>query len=162
MGKLTKGEQEVLSARLETLLRHIGNVRDNCGLLGHRLIERGEKELGKRLIANGHIHDNSKFFGVEWEYLHEGIDEELRKMAALQHIRTNPHHPEYWNSIHNMPRLYVCEMVADWKARSSEFGNDLRGWIKGTALKRFDMKVQSKVYKEIKEVVELLLEPEFK
>ena len=74
---------------------------------------------------------------------------------------TNPHHPEYWGSIHDMPPVYVAEMACDWSARSHEQGNDLRGWIKVKATKTFNMTVQSKVYREIKFFVELLLEPRF-
>ena len=61
-----------------------------------------------------------------------------------------------------MPKVYVAEMVCDWYARSSEFGNDLRDWIKDKATKKFDMTVQSRVYKEIKDMVDILLDVTFK
>lgn len=146
-------------------MRHIDNVRDNCVLLGERLIEKGEVDIGHRLIANGYCHDNSKFEGVEWEGLHTEIKEnnpDLFKYANCHHVRTNKHHPEWWGGIQNMCRLYIAEMVCDWAARSSEFGNDLRGWIKETATKKYDFTLQGKVYKEIKELVDLLLDTPFK
>ncbi len=151
--------------RLSLLQRHINNVRVNTVLIGNKLIEKKEEELGVQLIANGEIHDNSKFYGIEWAYLHVDIKENnLEKflLAAEQHVQVNPHHPEYWHGIDQMPRVYVAEMVTDWASRSSEFGNDLRDWIKTVAVKRFKFTVQGKVYKEIKEFVDLLLEPPFK
>ncbi|SVC81897.1 uncharacterized protein METZ01_LOCUS334751, partial [marine metagenome] len=56
---------------LKSLIRHIDNVRASCLLLGERLIENDKDELGLQLIANGHIHDASKFYGIEWEYLRD-------------------------------------------------------------------------------------------
>ena len=159
-------EPESYAKRRKVLLRHIDNVRKNCQVLGERLIEKGELKLGHRLIANGQLHDNSKFHGVEWEYLHGDVKENNPKAfegATYQHIHTNGHHPEYWEGgIHKMPRVYLAELVCDWAARSAEFGNDLREWIKTKATKKFDMTVQSTVYKEIKGLVDLLLDEAFK
>ena len=147
-------------------MRHIDNVRKNCEVLGERLIEHGELKLGHRLIANGQMHDNSKFHGVEWEYLHGDVKDNNPKAfenATYQHIHTNGHHPEYWEGgIHKMPRVYLAELVCDWAARSAEFGNNLREWIKTKATKKFDMTVQSAAYKEIKGLVDLLLDEAFK
>jgi hypothetical protein len=159
-------EADLWNKRRDALLRHIEHVRQNCTLLGERLIEKGEAELGHNLIANGHIHDNSKFHGIEWLYLHGDLMTGDRKaeteLAIQQHILSNPHHPEYWGSIHEVPRLFVAEMVCDWSARSSEFGNNLRDWTKDKATKKFNMTVQSKVYREIKEFTDILLDPSFK
>lgn len=158
-------DKELWAKRRAALLRHVDNVRNNCLLLGERLRDKGEIELAHALVANGYIHDNSKFHGIEWKYLHADCFEsvpDLAKAAIHQHVHCNPHHPEFWQSIHNMPRIYVAELVCDWGARSSEFGNELRGWIKDKATKKFDMTVQSKVYKEIKEFVDIFLDPAFK
>jgi hypothetical protein len=151
--------------RLDKVLRHIDNVRDSCLLLGERLIVRGEEEMGRKLIANGHIHDNSKLHGVEWLYLHDDVQEsepEKFKLALMEHVQTNPHHPEYWSGgIDTMPRLYKAEMVCDWHARSSEFGTDLREWAKGKAVRKYKMNHSGRTYKEIKELLDLLLERKF-
>ena len=150
---------------LKNLLRHVDNVSDSCLLLGERLIEAGEDELGLRLISNGYTHDHSKFSGIEWLYLRTenfGVEyDNLLAAAIRQHCTTNPHHPEYWHGIVHMPRIYLAEMVCDWSSRSHEFGNDLREWIKDKATKKFKMTVQSKVYKEIKGFVDMLLDPGF-
>lgn len=37
--------------KVRAMLRHIRNVHENCLLLGERLIERGEIDLGRRLIT---------------------------------------------------------------------------------------------------------------
>ncbi|HCI72100.1 MAG TPA: hypothetical protein DHV30_16495 [Balneola sp.] len=151
---------------LRSLLRHVDNVRQSSLLLGERIIESGNEKLGIDLISNGQIHDYSKFRGCEWLYLRpEFIDstkKELFDSAKKQHVNSNPHHPEYWGSIHQMPKVYIAEMVCDWSARSHEQGNDLREWIREKGTKIFDMTTQSKVYREIKFFVDLLLEPSFK
>lgn len=155
--------------KLATLLLHVNAVQENCLLLGTKLIEEGEVELGRRLIANGRIHDYSKFFGIEFEYLNDNRwpypDNDPKKelfLAALdQHTKTNLHHPEAWNGIQNMPRIYLAELVCDWKARSSEQGTDLREWIKEKATKRFKFKTSGRVYKEINYFLDLLLQKKF-
>ena len=159
-------DKEVFQKRLKAVLRHLDNVRANCLLLGERLIEKDEADLGLKLIANGYVHDNSKLYGVEWIGMHDDVKEtepEVFYMAVHQHTtsKLNMHHPEYWGGIEKMPRIFLAEMVCDWAARSSEFGNDLREWIKDVATKKFKMKVQSKVYKEIKELVDILLDKKF-
>jgi hypothetical protein len=152
-------------SQLDIILRHIDNVRDSCLLLGQRLIAKGELQVGRMLIANGYIHDNSKLYGIEWLYLNDETFEkepEKFKLAWQQHVLTNKHHPEFWpGGIDEMPREYKAEFVADCHARSSEFGTDLREWIKTKAAKKFKMNHSGRTYKEIKELLDLLLERKF-
>lgn len=54
---------------LKSLLRHVDNVSQSCLILGERIIESGDQQFGINLIANGRIHDHSKFYGSEWLYL---------------------------------------------------------------------------------------------
>ena len=130
-----------------------------------------------RLIANGQIHDNSKFSGIEWEYLNDGAwprptpdpdipwemtSEELFRAALRQHVTTNPHHPEYWRGIKAMHPDYLAEMVCDWHARSSEQGTDLMEYVKDRATERFKFTTRDRVYKDIKGFVTMLLERKFK
>jgi hypothetical protein len=149
---------------IRTLLRHIRNVQDECCLLAERLIEQGKPVLAKSLVANSMLHDNSKFRGVEWEYLTEEAKEKFPTQfedAITQHTLTNPHHPEYWGGIKLMPSVHMAEMVCDWKARSAEFGTDLREWVKEKATKRWGFSTSGRVYKEIKEYLDLLLDASF-
>ena len=105
--------------KLETLIRHIEAVQDNCKRLGRRMIQEGDFEIGKRLIANSMSHDNSKFGSLEWDHLTRSDDDDEMLDAVIQvHNSSNLHHPEYWDGIKNMPRVYVAEMVCDWKTRS--------------------------------------------
>jgi hypothetical protein len=154
----------VQTKRLDTLLRHIGNVRENCELLAQKLEDK-EPDFAIKLIANSQIHDNSKFHGIEWQYLHGDIkesDPELFKAAMQQHNENNFHHPEYWQGINNMPRIYVAEMCADWLARSQEFGQCLNDWITEQAIAKYQINVKGPVYKQIKTFVNLMLEGSFK
>lgn len=149
---------------LKSVLRHIENVRDDCLLLGERLIAKGEKELGIELIGLGNIHDYNKIKDqLQFKYLRSDLHGTPEfKMAAQAHITSNPHHPEYWHGIEEMPRMYIAEMVCDWKSRSSEFGNDLRWWIKEKATEKYEFATAGRVYKEIKYFVDILLDPAFK
>lgn len=147
-------------AKIDLVRSHIENVQRSTYKLGCRLISRGDVELGRNLIANGQIHDNSKFKGIEFEHLFYGdsLLEEVRK----HHVALNPHHPEHWGGIKEMPAVYVAEMVCDWYARSTEFGSDFRSWITHQATARFGFSVQDAVYSQIMEFVELLLGNPFK
>lgn len=162
----TNGSFTPNGKQLEAVLRHINNVREDCEILGLRLIEQGEAELGRMLIANGLVHDNSKLSGIEWQCLHSEVkekDERSFYLAFQQHISTNKHHPEHWpGGIEEMPRVYVAEMVCDWRTRAYEFGTDLREWCKGDACKKYKISHSGKIYKEIKEFMDMLLERRFK
>jgi hypothetical protein len=148
--------------RLQNILRHISSVQQDTLILGNKLIEAGEEAVGRQLIANGLIHDNSKLSGIEWLYLHEGVEPEKFQLALTQHQTTNPHHPEFHpGGIKEMPRVYVAEMVCDWHTRASEFGSDLREWIKDKAVKKFHFSTSCHIYKEVKDLVDLLLEKRF-
>jgi hypothetical protein len=154
--------------KIRGISRHIRNVEDNCLILGEKLIERGEIDLGHKLIANGFVHDASKFSGIEWDHMAPGqptVEEGAKlklKLAVQHHNRTNPHHPEAWaEGIHGMPNVYLCEMVCDWKSRSQEFGTDLRTWIDEQATKRFGFTKDDKVYEEIMDFVDLLCSKPF-
>lgn len=157
-----KKEAEKTMEKIRGISRHKRNVEDNCLLLGEKLIERGEIELGKQLISNGFIHDASKFHGIEWDHMAPGTPTEEEtaklklKLAVMHHNRTNSHHPEFWSGINNMPKVAIAEMVCDWKARSEEFGTSLRDWIETSATKRFEFTKEDAIYKIIFEFVDLL------
>lgn len=149
---------------LDDLIRHITLVRNACVLLGRRLAARGQKVFGRQLIARGHVHDASKFFGTEWNWLHAGPDVPADRLAEAveQHVETNDHHPEYWGGVNGMPPVAVAEMVCDWYARSQEFGTGLRDWIRDAAVERYAIAPDSQVRKLIDEYVGILLQDSFK
>src|SRR5271157_3723721 len=108
----TQKQIEDVLNKINRLTRHIRNVESNCILLGTKLIEQGNIELGHKLIANGMVHDASKFHGIEFENLssNEPSNEESAKlkmkMAISHHQKTNPHHPEFWGKISLMPFVF--------------------------------------------------------
>lgn len=148
---------------LDNLVRHIGLVREAGLLLGKRLMRLGEEEFGRLLVARVFVHDATKFYGVEWQYLHVGKDvpKEKLELAITQHRQTNEHHPEFWGGIHRMPDIAVAEMVCDWYARAQEFGTGLRDWIASQATDRFQIDKDSQQYRWITKFVDLLLEDHF-
>lgn len=148
---------------LDTTIRHIQTVQQNCIILGKKLISDGDFRLGKMLIYNGFQHDVSKFIGIEWDYLPLGLEKKLNKdkranflNALKQHQESNQHHAEYWDDIQHMPDVYLAEMVCDWKARSSEFGTDLRKWIDDEAIEKYCFKKNDEIYLKIMRYVDLL------
>jgi hypothetical protein len=152
--------------KVEKLLRHINNVQEACYLLGKKLIERAKSqvdiEFGIRVIAIGQIHDHSKFFGIEFDYLvGNGNFNGEAKLAAQHHVRSNHHHFECWGSPDLIPKIYIAEFVCDIFSRAAEFGTDVREYIKEKALPRYKISPQSKVYKWIKEFLDLLLDKPF-
>lgn len=160
-------EAEQVMAKIRAITRHIRNVEDNCFLLGEKLILQGEVDLGKQLIANGFIHDASKFHGIEFEYMAPGVpmaEESAKlklKIAIHHHNSTNSHHPEFWGDIKAMPIVFLAECVCDWKSRSQEFGTDLREWIITYATKKFNFSNSDKVYSDIMKFVDLVCEKPF-
>jgi len=165
--RIQKQIDDVLS-KINRLTRHIRNVESNCILLGTKIIQQGDIELGHKLIANGMVHDASKFNGIEFENLtyNEPSKEEASKlkmkMAVHHHQKTCLHHPEAWSGgIKEMPPVFLAECVCDWKARSEEFGTSLKDWIDETATKRWGFVKDDKVYKEIMSFVDLLCEKPF-
>jgi hypothetical protein len=147
--------------RVDKLLRHIGNVQEACRLLGKKLIDRGEIDFGIKLIAAGQVHDYSKWSGIEFDYLVESDFNGEAKLAAIHHAKTNRHHPEYWGGIDLMPKICLAEFVCDIYSRATEFGTDVREYIKEKAIPRYGISPQGKVYKLIKEFLDLLLEKPF-
>lgn len=151
-----------IEKHLDNLLRHIKLVQQATELLGRNLIDQGQVELGRDLIAVGLRHDASKFGPLEWTYLHIGSDVPSAKLkiAVQQHHAHNPHHPEYWDQgINEMPDLYLAEMVCDWYARAQEFGTGLIEWIQEVAFPRF--RPDSATRSRIEEFLEVLLEDSF-
>lgn len=163
--KLSQENLNLSQKRLSVLVRHIDGVRENCQRLGLILIQSGEIDFGKMLIANGLIHDNSKFYGIEWEYLHGDVKEENPEMfaaAAKQHIMTNQHHPEFFGSINDMPDIFLAEHCCDILARAQEFGQNVYDWIHDVAMSKYGYTKKTKVYQKINKYMGLLLEDSFK
>lgn len=152
-----------IKEHIDNLVRHIELVRESTLLLGERLINEGRKDFGRLLISKGFIHDASKFHGIEWKYLHAGSDVTNDKLALAvqQHVHTNPHHPEYWGGIENMPEIYVAEMVCDWYARAMEFGTGLREWINEEAIEKFEIDLKGEQYDWIVKYTDILLQNSF-
>lgn len=148
---------------IDNLTRHIHLVRQGCSMLGKRLVQSGREEFGRILIARGFAHDQSKFHGIEWDYLHVGdqVDKIRLAEAIKQHVSTNDHHPEFWGGIENMPEVAVAEMCCDWYARSQEFGKDLREWIKKEAFKKYDFDYRTQTGQWVKLYVNILLKNYF-
>lgn len=150
--------------RITKLKRHIHLVQESASILCDYWLKHDEPVLAHELAANAFIHDASKFKGIEWIYLHDDVKDvspDLFQAAWHQHVMTNGHHPEYWGGIEEMPTVYLAEWVCDVKARSAEFGTDLREWIKDKATERFDFSVKGKTYKEIKTLLDIILEKPF-
>lgn len=158
-----KAYQEI--KKVESLVRHVRNVQDACFMLGKKLIELGENDFGRILIANSMLHDNSKFYGIEWDYLNPNSSENNKELfihALKQHQCTNKHHPEYWGHINDMPRIHVAEMVCDWYARSVEMGTDLKDFFINQAIDKYKINKSGKKFKEIKYFIEVVLDKPFK
>lgn len=146
--------------KVELALNHIHNVQRNCERLGLRLIKadvQGGKQLGRELIANGQLHDNSKLRGLEFDHLFHG--DPILATAVKHHRSTNSHHPEFWGSIHKMPEIFIAEMVCDMAARGSEFGTSVRDWIKNEATKRYNFSMDDDTGKKITYFLDILTEP---
>jgi len=148
---------------LDNLVRHIELVREAGLLLGKRLMAQGRKDFGRILIGKCFEHDVSKFYGIEWKYLHAGKDIAKEKLAEAveQHTLTNDHHPEFHGGFDNMPEMAIAEMSCDLYARAQEFGTNLRDWIRDVAVDKYKIDIEGDPYKMLMKFVDLLLEDHF-
>lgn len=149
---------------LEDLQGHLDRVRDNGHILAKRLMEKGRKAFAWQLMYRCHIHDASKFYGIERKYMHQGdeVDTVMLRQAIEQHTTTNSHHPEFHGHIHNMPELDIAEMVCDCAARAQEAGTDIRKWFTDVAVEKYGVALLSQQWKWIQEFLDLLLKTSFK
>jgi hypothetical protein len=150
-----------IQQHLDDLVRHIDDVRHSCWLLGKRLLDQGRTDFAVQLIQRGHMHDATKFQGIELDFLHAGKDvpEEFLRQAIYHHVRTNDHHPEFWHGFENMPEIAIAEMACDSFARSREFGTDFRGWIMNQGKERY--KFQGRNFEYLLGFVDVLLQNNF-
>lgn len=148
---------------LDNLIGHIDRVRNNCLLLGKRLIAQGNEPLGLNIIYRGFRHDCSKFRGKEWKYLHSGKDVPIDKLneAIDLHRKRNSHHPEFHDGIQNMDRASTAEMVCDILARCQELGECFWDWAEANIIQKNKLSKKDEQYKWIYEFAEILLESQF-
>ena len=75
--------------------------------------------------------------------------------VVMEHIKSNPHHCEYWGEgtyaskgidCTKMTDIYLYEMCADWAATAEEQGNKLLDWCEKVINKKF-MFTESQVEK---------------
>jgi hypothetical protein len=150
--------------RIDGLLRHIKAVQDNCSILAEKLMAKGEGELARRLLQNAQAHDNSKFSGIEWDFLTIGntTNKTGLKYAVEQHRKSNPHHPEYWSKgIHEMPLVYEYEMIADVTARSNEMGTSVRDYVTDIMPTKYKFEKNSDLHKELLSILDMLVSKPF-
>lgn len=150
--------------RLNNLTRHLDHVRDNCNRLSAYFQEIGEPENAAEIVRRGYRHDHSKFSGVEWLWLNSEAREQnpAEFAAAVElHHQNNDHHPEYWGSIHYMPRPALAEFVCDILARSQEFGSDVWDWVLEVAMPRYGLTQDSPTYDQVVEFLNFMLERRF-
>jgi len=132
----------------------------------------------KRKYVHIYEHDESKFnypeflpyVHITWYYKNKDyvLDEETKELVAeatFHHIKSNKHHPEYWDNNFNedvfnkqnrddipnqivdatgMPIEYVIEMTADWFAVAEEKGTDPYEWASFTIDKRWNFNIKQK------------------
>jgi hypothetical protein len=144
--------------RMDGLLRHINLVREHCSILAEKLADKGEVELARGLLKNSFLHDNSKFSGIEWQFLTDPntTNRAGLKYAIEHHQRTNPHHPEYWGTIKEMPLIYRYEMIADITARGSEMATSSRDFINNHMPKRYGFPKDGEIHKQLVSILDML------
>ncbi len=146
---------------------HIEAVKKYC----IKLVELDSDAFGE-LLERGKVHDSSKleepelipYMYITWKHKcrTEGKPcnftkeiEELMNEATLHHVKTNTHHPEYYDekaeiakydrdaipdkiiNATSMPEIDIAEMCCDWCAMADERGTDPIKWADRTVNKRW-------------------------
>ncbi len=148
--------------KLDAIERHCEHVRESGALLARRMLQKGYNErLCVALLRNCRTHDASKFSGIEFDHLLYSDNKEAMKLAVETHRQTNSHHASFWSSINEMPDLFLFEMGVDLLSRSQEMGEDIFEYIKTDFLKKHNLTTSSRVYKKLKEALDILLDKKF-
>lgn len=125
--------------------------------------------VASELFRRAATHDNSKFSPEEYE-AYEAAFPTLQKYAygsdefkaALQtiqtaiqhHLKTNDHHPEYFeNGINDMNLIQFIEMVCDWKAASERSQTDI---YKGLEINKGRFGIDDQLFRIITNTVRYL------
>ena len=148
--------------RINSILQHMKMVESISQKLAKKLLPT-DRALALKLIKLGRTHDLSKFNSFEFQNLNrEPWTSTANFERALRiHHKNNKHHPEYWDSIHDMPDEYVAEMVCDCFARSQQFGTSVTTWFKKKMTKIYDFKMTDPVGIKIQTYLNFLLDPIF-
>lgn len=144
---------------LNSIIRHIKRVEDNCNIIAQKLWETNYP-FALEMVRRGRIHDASKLEDFEFKYLWKNS---LKFEEALKHHHSlNSHHPEYYqNGIYGMNEADLAEMVCDVLARSQEFGSDIKEWLFIEAPKRYGFEGDLELIGKLKYYLDLLLTPKF-
>jgi hypothetical protein len=153
--------------KLNSILRHIKRVEDNCNLLARKLMKENP-EFALEMVRRGRDHDRSKLSPYQFECLWP--DHPNFKAALDFHRSIESHHPEYYSSgvrggggIYDMTEGDFAEMVCDCLARAQEFGTDIHDWFfkDEFAPTKYDYKGDKSIYEKIEKYLNLLLTPTF-
>ena len=148
--------------KIDSLLRHMKRVEDNCLYLAKKLLSI-DRDFALKLIIRGRNHDLTKFSKFQFENLHSGSPK-LADAIDL-HRRSERHHPEFYGEmgINAMTDLDIAEMVCDCLARSQEFGTNIRDWFfkEEYAPTIYNYKGNEVFIKKIDNYLQLLLTPVF-
>lgn len=125
-------------------------VIQSARILANYLRENGAFVHADLLEERALVHDNSKITCLEeLDSLSKIINDKTnlknpsKKLSIMKcksiklHWEHNSHHPEYYKSIIDMPRLDIMEMCCDWHARSVQFGTVLMDFVVIQNEKRF-------------------------
>lgn len=167
--------QEMEDHFIARTLTHINTVVENGLYLMNNFDLNDDKKY--KFLANLNEHDKSKFLKPEkdfyvilsWKYhlkedefkklnLPQWLQDDVNK-ASDHHLKSNKHHPEYWDKslIRNfldpndrdsmfknkivdateMPLVHLLEMICDWVSVSREQSSDPEQWAKENVNKRW-------------------------
>jgi hypothetical protein len=133
---------------LERTQKHIESVNEFAAKIGKQYPNHDSSKLV--MLLEGY-----KYFMIPQQDLTEDQKHAL-DIATLMHIKSAPHHPEYWTSTDltgftrtnccpngpidatDMPEEFLEQMVCDWAAMSKEYGkNTPMEWFESVNGKRW-------------------------
>lgn len=150
--------------KIELILAHIKKVESNLQFVAKHLIKESDShlELVLKLLQLSREHDVSKFDLYEFKHLSaEFVGTKKFKIALNLHHEKNPHHPEHFASIHNMPDEYIAEMVCDCFARGQEFGTNVLDWFANQGTKKYNFEMTDEIGKKIQYFISILTKNKF-
>lgn len=141
------------------IVSHIQRVHENGLKLAEELIKGGRSRFARRITIEVFKHDLSKFGEFEYTKFFSGDKEEL-KQAVAHHRWTNPHHIQYYEEYKDIPEVQLACMACDFKARSEEFGDNVKKYLKEFCEEK-KISVNTNFYKKLTGFLNLIIEDKF-
>ena len=145
--------------KFRKIVAHIQRVHENGIKLCEELIKESRERFARRVQVEIFKHDLSKLEDFEFSRLSSQKEDEIK--VGVEHHRTvNPHHIQFYDDYKQIPEVQLACMACDLKARSEEFGSDVKQYFKKFCADN-EITTNTNFYKKVTGFLNLIIEDKF-